>query len=214
MSDYTDIQLINCNRSASIEGRADLETNTGLFTNPLNQSVILDVGDMVSVEHAFINEVGAGQSQPIEFQGSKRLQDKWNVDPANPNEITYTEITPSKKITDMTNAEYRMGYYRAFRTEEKQFKYFPKDNEANITIGYYITTSEHPEYINLPRRFINGIEENYNGQDSGVPLISPSSPQDPVVDYLVCGRDFMGFARDTPSASNGLTIEKEVYPEN
>jgi len=212
MSEYTDIQLINCNRSASIEGRADLETNTGLFTNPLNQSVILDVGDMVSVEHAFINEVGAGQSQPIEFQGSKRLQDKWNVDPANPNEITYTKITPSKKITDKTNAEYRMGYYRAFTTEETQFKYIPKDNEANITIGYYITASEHPEYINLPRRYINGFEENYNGQDSGVPLISPANPT--TVPYLVSGRDFMGFARDTPSASNGLTIEKEVYPKN
>ena len=173
MSEYTDIQLINCNRSASIEGRADLETNTGLFTNPLNQSVILDVGDTVSVEHAFINEVGAGQSQPIEFQGSKRLQDKWKIDPAKPNEITYTKITPSKKITDMTNQEYRMGYYRAFQTSEEKYTYIPKDNEANITIGYYITASEHPEYINLPRRFVT--PETYIGKDSGIPLISPSN---------------------------------------
>ena len=211
MSEYTDIQLINCNRSASIEGRADLETNTGLFTNPLNQSVILDVGDMVSVEHAFINEVGAGQSQPIEFQGSKRLQDKWNVDPAKPNEITYTKITPSKKITDMTNDEYRMGYYRAFQTEETQFKYVPKDNEANITIGYYITSSDHPEYMNLPRRFAS-LETN-TGSQSGEPL-APRNAQGTDPDYLTCGTDFMASTRQIPSDTNGLTIEQEVFEDN
>ena len=210
MSEYTDIQLINCNRSASVEGRADLETNTGSFTNPLNQSVVLDVGDMVSVEHAFINEVGAGQSQPIEFQGSKRLQDKWNIDPANPNEITYTKIVPSKKITDKTSTEYRMGYFRAFTTTEEKYKYIPKDNEANITIGYYITASEHPEYINLPRRFVSPNENI--GDLSGVPRVSPNHPT--TADYLVAGADFMGFTKDIPSASTGLTIENEIYNIN
>lgn len=210
MSEYTDIQLINCNRSASVEGRADLETNTGSFTNPLNQSVILDVGDMVSVEHAFINEVGAGQSQPIEFQGSKRLQDKWNVDPANPNEITYTKITPSKKITDKTDPEYRMGYFRAFQTTEEKFKYVPKDNEANITIGYYITASEHPEYINLPRRFVT--PEDDIGEISGVPLVSPDNPT--TADYLISGTDFMSFTKNIPSATTGLTVENEIFDKN
>ncbi len=72
MSEYADITLLNCNRSASVEARAGNNSNPAVFTNPLQQSVRLNVGDKVSLEHSFINEVGAGNSQTIEFKGKAR----------------------------------------------------------------------------------------------------------------------------------------------
>ncbi len=70
MSEYTDITLINCNRSSSVEGRAGNNTNPAVFTNPLQQTLKLNVGDKVSVEKAFISEVGAGNPSTIEFKGN------------------------------------------------------------------------------------------------------------------------------------------------
>ena len=69
MSEYVDTKLINCNRLASIESRTGNDSNPAVFTNPLNETVRLDVGDKVSLERAFINEVGAGNPQTIEFKG-------------------------------------------------------------------------------------------------------------------------------------------------
>ena len=60
MSEYTDTTLLNCNRSASVEARSNSNTNKALFTNTLQQSIRLNVGDKISVERAFISEVGAG----------------------------------------------------------------------------------------------------------------------------------------------------------
>tara|TARA_R110001599_G_scaffold19306_1_gene74028 strand:+ start:423 stop:746 length:324 start_codon:yes stop_codon:yes gene_type:complete len=69
MSEYVDTKLINCNRLASVEARTGNNSNPAVFTNPLNETVKLDVGDKVSLERAFINEVGAGNPQTIEFKG-------------------------------------------------------------------------------------------------------------------------------------------------
>ena len=102
MSEYVDIQLLNCNKSASIEERtADSnKKQSGKWTNQLNQSVLLNVGDVVTVQSALINDVGASQQQPIEFPG-QTLPKQYDV--------IYTTITPSKPITDMTNSNYRLG---------------------------------------------------------------------------------------------------------
>ena len=68
MSGYTDTTLLNCNRSASVEARSGNDTNPAIFTNTLEQTVPLDVGDKISLERAFISEIGAGNSQTIEFK--------------------------------------------------------------------------------------------------------------------------------------------------
>ncbi len=69
MGDYTDIQLINCNRAASVEARSRNDSNPAVWSNPLQQTVKLNVGDKVSLERAFVSEVGAGNSNTIEFKG-------------------------------------------------------------------------------------------------------------------------------------------------
>ena len=51
MSAYTDTTLLNCNRSASVQAKSlpVNNSNPALFTNTLQQTVDLDVGDKISI---------------------------------------------------------------------------------------------------------------------------------------------------------------------
>ena len=83
MSQYTDTILINANRKAGIEARAGNDSEPATWINPLQQSVIIEVGDKVSMESVFINEIGSANSQTIEFSGrqvkSKALNGQNNI---------------------------------------------------------------------------------------------------------------------------------------
>ena len=69
---YADTTLLNCNRQASVQAKGKNNENPAIFTNTLNQTIDLEVGDTVNVERAFINELGAGNQSTIEFKGEKR----------------------------------------------------------------------------------------------------------------------------------------------
>ena len=147
MSEYIDTKLINCNRLASIESRSKNDTNPAIFTNPLNESIKLNVGDKISLERAFISEVGAGKASTIEFKG--------DVNGTNP-VGTYTKIVPDDYYYKRENAydpKYRLGYYNKITTEEVSDQEVElRDNLAPLVIGYYITSNEHPNYIQQPRK--------------------------------------------------------------
>ncbi len=149
MSEYVDTKLINCNRLASIESRSNNDSNPAVFTNPLEQTVKLDVGDKISVERAFINELGAGNPQTIEFKGEAK-----GSNPVS----TYTKVSPQhyyRKMNNVYDPKYRVGYYRALTTEEISNEEVElRDNLAPLVIGYYMTANEYPNYIQQPRRFI------------------------------------------------------------
>lgn len=148
MSGYADITLLNCNRSASVEARSQSDTNPAVFTNPLQQSIQLNVGDKVSLEHSFISEVGAGNSQTIEFKGKARGVNKVGTY----TNIVYDDYYYQKSTT--YNANYRLGNYRSVTTTEISNEETElKDNEAPLIIGYYITANEYPNYIQHPRAF-------------------------------------------------------------
>ena len=134
-----DTQLLNCNRITSIEAKSGNDSNAALFTNQLDQTLILDVGDQISIERSFISEVGAGNSEVIEFKGATLKEGK---------RIPYTKVTPSLPITDPFDANYRMGYNQVYKATEEELVYDVKDNEA------YINADDNPYYISLPRRFI------------------------------------------------------------
>ena len=159
MSEYVDTKLINCNRLASIESRTGNDSNPAVFTNPLNETVRLDVGDKVSLERAFINEVGAGNPQTIEFKGVSRGSNSV---------ATYTDIQYGdyyyKKATTY-DEKYRLGYYRSITTTEVDDDTVDlRDNLAPLVFGYFITSNEYPNYIQHPRRFTSnlGIRGNVN----------------------------------------------------
>ena len=140
-----DTKLINCNRITSIEANSGNNSNPAYFTNQLDETLILNVGDQVSIERSFISEVGAGNSQVIEFKGATLKEGQ---------KIPYTKITPSELRNDPFDANYRMGYYQIYEASEEEHTYDVKDNEAYIRYGYYINADDHPYYITLPRRFI------------------------------------------------------------
>ena len=149
MSEYVDTKLINCNRLASVESRTGNDSNPAVFTNPLNETVRLNVGDKVSVERAFINEVGAGNPQTIEFKGTSK-----GSNPVAPyTQIEYGDYYYNKSTT--YDAKYRLGYYRSITTTEVEGDTVDlRDNLAPLVIGYYMTSNEYPNYIQQPRRFI------------------------------------------------------------
>lgn len=164
MSEYVDTKLINCNRLASVESRTGNDSNPAVFTNPLNETIRLDVGDKVSLERAFINEVGAGNPQTIEFKGVSRGRNAV---------ATYTDIQYNEKYYKKSttyDAKYRLGYYRSITTTEVVRQSLPntppldtdetvdlRDNLAPLVIGYYITNNEYPNYIQQPRRFCSDL---------------------------------------------------------
>jgi len=151
MSEYSDIKIINCNRSSSVESRSGNNDNPAVFTNPLQQTIRLDVGDKVSVERAFISEVGAGKADTIEFKGEVKGS---NIVPP------YTDIVKSEyfyKKSTTFDKNYRLGYYRKKLTTLKSNEVVDlRDNLAPLIIGYYITSNEYPNYIQHPRRFSQG----------------------------------------------------------
>jgi len=140
-----DTKLINCNRITSIEANSGNNSNPAYFTNQLDETLILNVGDQISIERSFISEVGAGNSQVIEFKGATLKEGQ---------RIPYTKITPRELRNDPFDANYRMGYYQVYEASEEEHTYDVKDNEAYIRYGYYINADDHPYYITLPRRFI------------------------------------------------------------
>ena len=152
MSEYVDTKLINCNRLASIESRTGNNSNPAVFTNPLNETIRLDVGDKVSIERAFVNEVGAGNSQTIEFKGQSRGTNKV---------ATYTDIQYNEKYYKKTNTydpKYRLGYYRSITTTEVEDDTVDlRDNLAPLVFGYFITNNEYPNYVQQPRRYTSNL---------------------------------------------------------
>ncbi len=159
MSEYVDTELINCNRLASVESRTGNDSNPAVFTNPLQQSIKLNVGDRISLERAFISEVGAGQPQTIEFKGEVRGKNA--VAP-------YCDIDYGDKYYKMDNVydpKYRLGYYRSITTTLKSDDEVDlRDNLAPLVVGYYITSNEYPNYIQQPRRMISNATYSVRGQ--------------------------------------------------
>ena len=157
MSEYTDTTLLNCNRSASVEARSNSNTNKALFTNTLQQSIRLNVGDKISVERAFISEVGAGNPQTIEFKG--QMTGTRTVPP-------YTSIKKGDyyyKRLSTYDPNYRLGNYRSISTEVIDTEDFQlRDNLAPLIIGYYITSNEYPNYIQQPRVFTQNQDDRSN----------------------------------------------------
>jgi len=65
MNQYTDLQILECNRLHSEEAKSGNNENFALWQNNLQDIVHLDAGDKVSVHGAMVSERGAGQSGSI-----------------------------------------------------------------------------------------------------------------------------------------------------
>ena len=69
MSDsYVDTILLEANRKSSAEYRAGNETEPSIWTNNLGSGIKLDIGDTISIDSAYISEIG-NESSTIEIMG-------------------------------------------------------------------------------------------------------------------------------------------------
>ena len=148
MSSYVDTQLIECTRSSSEQVKGEGQDDTSsLFTNKLGDSITLNAGDKVSVERTFINGLGSGNAETIQFKGGF-IHQKVNKT------IKYTAMGYLNKNDNPAINPYRLGLFNEissieFEEEIKDLR----DNKVDYVMGYYLNSGDKPNYIQLPRRF-------------------------------------------------------------
>ena len=144
---FVNNQLIECIRASSEEAKTQTNKNLADYTNKLGQALKLEVGDILSVERAFINGLGAGNQDSIQFSGRR-------VIPYKNRKIKYSKLTGSQPQTNSLYSPYKMDFNLEQKVEELETDNLViKDNECKYSIGYYINSCNHPSYIQLPRRF-------------------------------------------------------------
>jgi len=143
MSEYIDTILVECDRQSATIKKDD---NPSTWTNQQNNTIQLIPNDKVSVYSSYVNDVGSGQDNPIEFRGkrlNKQKTIKYNVETAIKTE--YQQSTKRSYITysdnDVINDTIEL-----------------KDNKASTVINFY-KTMDALNYIQLPRRFIKTTSE-------------------------------------------------------
>lgn len=188
MSEYVDTEILECSRASSEqvkEGDFRLGDPKSIFTNKLGQAVVLEVGDKVSVERSFLNGLGSGNPQTIQFKG-RHIPQKVNKT------ITYTDVILDYLQDDPDVVPYRLGHYLKYEygTITEEIKDL-RDNIQDLVIGYYINNNNHNSYLQLPRRFaciageggtppagvMGPIYTRRDGFDNGFPVftIQPSN---------------------------------------
>jgi len=155
-NEYTNITIIDCNRQHSIQAKSGNDENPALFTNELGRGIKLKVGDKVSVQGAYISEIGAG-ANTIELKGEKTGKQRT---------INYTKETyrypavVDDEYSDATKAlPLITGYQQVEFEPNASLTYDIVDNETYITIEFYINNSGDSGYVSLPRRYATNASE-------------------------------------------------------
>jgi hypothetical protein len=134
---YTDLQIIECNRLHSEESKSKNNENFALWQNNLQDIVHLDAGDKVSVHGAMISERGAGQSSSIEIKGES---------------LGFTKTFEFTTIDEKNASEALATKYEIIECNASSKTIEFKDDTLNFTTSYYITMNAR-NYIHLPRRW-------------------------------------------------------------
>ena len=146
MSGYQHITILECNRASSEEGKSGNESNPALYQNKLGTGVKLDIGDTLSVERAFISEIGSG-GNTMEFS-SKRLGASYD--------LIKTSVTEFGSKTDGTES---MNKYpvcivaNASLVDDNDKPIEITDNVAYLQHSYY-KTANGEFTIAMPRSYI------------------------------------------------------------
>ncbi len=181
--DYTDIQIVECNKKQSVAG-TDIHSENAVFTNKIGKNITLNEGDTVSVEYSFINERGCG-SDTIEIEGKEIGKDTKRF------YYTAEEKEGIDRSIDILDSNGDI-LYPGFKTLERrqiihnELKHVDKmlrDDEVNIQQHYYRTTNCE-QYCFLPRRFISS-DANLNSKTPKTTIWSQQHSQP--FNYTVTG---------------------------
>ncbi len=129
---FIENSILCCDRENSVETKANNFENNSEWTNSLGGTVILDAGDRISVDTAFINERGCGNAANVEIKGVDLGTSK-----------TFNYVTTSQE-SDRSNLPTSMTFTRASETKKL------RDDQANIVLNYY-KNMNGTGYIGLPR---------------------------------------------------------------
>ena len=129
MEQYTDLRILDCNRVNSTQYQSGNNDNPAIFTNELGEGVKLDVGDEVSIQGAFVSEVGAG-ADTIEFKGNYLLD--YKNQPITKT-LSYTSEQGQYPTRNWdSNYQNIIGDYQAKISSPQSVTYKLKDNTCKI----------------------------------------------------------------------------------
>ena len=202
MSSFVDTTIIEANRLSSEEGKTNTNDNPALFTNKIGSGVKLNSGDTISVQSAFISELGAG-GDTIQFIGKTLIN---NIGQPLSITLTNTEITKTNAcfqdpINNASNLDNQVKYGEPLKEVASQVskEYFLKDNEVNIKYSYYKTRNGEC-CVALPRRFLTNL-----------PLEADTRPsQWNIEDSVVSGLPFQAQSL----ANGGVLVLKARFPNS
>jgi len=197
MSEYVDTHILEANRIHAPQ--YDDDENTSLWTNNVSNGINLEVGDKISVQGAFVSDLGA-ESATIEFKGDV-IQDVQT--------FKTSLVTNAENITwegqDNTASLIDPRYYLESKIIERtETLTNVKDTEANFVASYYKTNNGEymfqmpiffsPPYnlANTAKQFTWSLLRDNTDYTTGTTL--PPSPE-----HRFAG-DYVEFDTDTETA--------------
>lgn len=170
-TEYTDIQILECNRLHSEEAKANNNENFALWQNNLQDIVHLEPGDKVSLHGAMVSERGAGQPSSIEIKGESLGISH-----------TFSYVNLSKSIINENQSGLLIEGADRLTVTVNASTIKLTDNKGYFTMNYFVPANGH-NYIELPRRFwyseynaANFNGSNYYSQDSQAKGMSFADP--------------------------------------
>ena len=134
MTEYVDTHILEANRIHAPQ--YDDDTNTSLWTNDVSNGIHLEVGDKISVQGAFVSDLGA-ENSTIEFKGDviQETQTFKITLVTSAEQITWDTIENKSLLTD---PRYYLQTEIIERTETLENV---RDTEANFVVSYYKTNN-------------------------------------------------------------------------
>ena len=134
MTEYVDTHILEANRIHAPE--YDDDTNTSLWTNDVSNGLRLDIGDKISVQGAFVSDLGA-ESATIEFKGDviQATQSFTTTLVTNAENVTWEGGTNTSNLIDPRY------YLESEIIERTETLTDVKDTDGNIVVSYYKTNN-------------------------------------------------------------------------
>jgi len=150
---YVDTTLIECNRLQSTQqAQVDKIESNAIFTNRQSNTIIVEQGDTISVQSAFINQKGCNIPTSLEFKGKYltdvKLEKTEGLIKKNGNLDQMGRVTHVNLPED--NSQITVGVF---------------DNKATLEVNYY-KNSNGEQYCFLPRCFLTPTQQTISNADS------------------------------------------------
>lgn len=150
---YVDTKILECSQRSSVQFDGSNTTNNALFMNKVDEGLMLNPGDKVSLHSAVISQIGAG-GNTIELKGNflKRIRYE-NI----------SQRTPYTERNDYLDAGYKGVLNRedAVTLQNSHVEGDLHDNNLIMGIEYY-KAANGENCFSLPRRFAYGSSRTYH----------------------------------------------------